>query len=95
MCDGRIEVMQGVNDAPLKYCPYCGLPVRRVISKASIKISKSVSAEQAARRGMTTFRRLEHGKYEKVAGEGPDMIVKTGDAKEIEAAKEDPANEVL
>jgi putative FmdB family regulatory protein len=95
MCDGRIEVLQGVNDSPLQYCPYCGLPVRRVISSASIRIAKPVSAEQAAKRGMTTFRRLEKGRYEKVAGEGPNLIVQTGDPRELEAAAEDPDNEIV
>ena len=95
MCEGRIEVIQGVKDPPLAYCPYCGLPVKRVISRANIQISKGVSPDLAARRGMTTFRKLETGRYEKVAGEGPAMIVRTGDKRELEAAAEDPNNEVL
>ena len=95
MCDGRIEVLQGINDPPLAYCPYCGLPVRRVISKASIKVAKGTAPDQAAKRGLTTFRKLEKGRYEKVAGEGPEMIMRTGDRRELEAAAEDPSNEVL
>lgn len=95
MCEGRIEVLQGVKDPPLDYCPYCGLPVRRTISKANIQVAKGVSPDLAARRGLTTFRKLETGKYEKVAGDGPGMIVRTSDPKEIEAATEDPDNEVV
>jgi putative FmdB family regulatory protein len=95
MCDGRIEVMQGINDAALEYCPYCGLPVRRVISRASIQIAKGLPPDAAAKRGFTTFRKLERGRYEKVAGEGPEMIVKTSDQQELEAAAKDPHNEIV
>jgi putative FmdB family regulatory protein len=95
MCEGRIEVIQGVNDPPLQYCPYCGLPVRKLISRANIQIGKVVSPDRAVRHGLTTFRKLETGRYEKVAGAGPGMIVRTGDRRELEAAAEDPSNEVL
>jgi putative FmdB family regulatory protein len=78
ICDGKVEVMQAVDDAPLEYCPTCGLEVRKVISKASIKIAPSVSPEKAAQRGFTTFRRLEKGKFEKIAGEGPEILESQG-----------------
>lgn len=68
MCEGRIEVIQGVRDKPFVHCPYCGLEVRRVISKASIAISKKKTPDQAAQRGFSTFRRASKGVWEKVAG---------------------------
>lgn len=74
MCDGRVAVIQGVNDEPLKYCPDCGLEVRRVISKASFKLSKG-NFDSAAKKGFTTFRKTEKGVYEKIAGEGVDGII--------------------
>src|SRR5687767_14437924 len=66
MCDGRVAVIQGKDEEPLQYCPHCGLEVRRVISKASFKMSKG-SFDDAAKRGFTTFKRSEKGVWEKVA----------------------------
>lgn len=68
MCEGRVEVIQGIDEPPYQYCPWCGLGVRRIISRASIQIKKNVDPESAAKRGFSTFRKLEKGKWEKVAG---------------------------
>lgn len=68
MCEGRVEVLQGIEESALAYCPYCGLGVRRVISRASIKVEKGMSAEAAAKKGFTTFRRAGKGTWERVAG---------------------------
>ena len=70
MCHGRVEVMQGINDAPLKNCPTCGLEVKRLISRPAFKIDNGVSADKAAEKGFSTFRKVGHGQYEKIAGEG-------------------------
>ena len=67
MCEGRVEVLQAIKDEALAYCPYCGMEVRRVISKASIKVVKVTDAEGAAKKGFTTFRRAGKGVWEKVA----------------------------
>ena len=67
MCEGRVEVLQGIEEGALEYCPYCGMGVRRVISKASIKVVKSTDPVAAAKRGFTTFRRAGKGVWEKVA----------------------------
>jgi putative FmdB family regulatory protein len=74
ICTGRVEALQGINDPALEFCPTCGMPVRRVISKASIAVGKSVDADKAAKKGFTTFRRAEKGVYEKIGGDGPEMI---------------------
>jgi putative FmdB family regulatory protein len=72
MCDGRIEVIQGINDDPCKLCPYCGMEVKRVVSRASINLKGAVDAEKAAKRGFSTFRRVGKGTWEKVAGPESD-----------------------
>jgi putative FmdB family regulatory protein len=75
MCDGRIAVIQGINEEPLQYCPHCGLDVRRVISKAQIKIAgEGPPPDKAGKKGFTTFRRAEKGVWEKIDGEGPDVM---------------------
>lgn len=75
LCEGVVEVMQGIEDEPLKYCPTCGLGVRRLISRAAFKIDSGVTAEKAASRGFATWKKSGKGTWEKVAGaEGPDVI---------------------
>jgi putative FmdB family regulatory protein len=74
LCNGRVEAMQGINEEPLKHCPTCGMDVRKVISRVSFSLNGRVSADKAAQKGFSTFRKLESGTYEKVAGEGPDIL---------------------
>ena len=91
MCPGRIEVIQGIKEDALTYCPQCGLEVRRVISRTSFKIGVEASHDRAARHGLTTFRRAEKGTWEKVAGPGVDVIQGTPeDMAQIEAEKGAP-----
>lgn len=68
MCQGRVEVLQAIDDEPLRFCPYCGLEVVRVISRASIQVRKGADPESAAKRGFTTFRRGGKGVWERIAG---------------------------
>lgn len=95
ICDGRTEAIQGINDAPLKFCPTCGLEVRRVISRASFQIQKGVAAEKAADKGFTTYKRAEKGKWEKVGGHGPDMIVGSKEDMAAVEAEKTPAKKVI
>jgi putative FmdB family regulatory protein len=87
MCEGRIEVIQGIEEDALKYCPQCGLDVKRVVSRASFKMQRQSGADKAAAKGFTTFKRAEEGKWEKVAGPGVDMIV--GSPEDMAKVKED------
>lgn len=86
MCDGRVDVIQGVDEEPLKYCPWCGLEVCRVISRASFSMRMGPNPQKAADRGFTTWKRSTAGVWEKVAGEGVDYMV--GSAEEIQAVKD-------
>jgi putative FmdB family regulatory protein len=91
ICNGRVEAIQAINDEPLKFCPTCGLEVRRVISRATFKLSTPAGPDRAAGKGLTTFRKVEKGKWEKVAGPGADMIVGTEeDTAAVEAEKKAP-----
>jgi putative FmdB family regulatory protein len=89
MCEGRVAVIQGVDEEALKFCPQCGLDVRRVISKASIKIAGKPTEDRASRKGFSTFRKSEAGVWEKTAGEGPDMIV--GSKEDVNAVEQEKA----
>lgn len=70
ICNGRIEVLQSVDDPACEYCPTCGLPVRRIVSKATLRMAADVTPGAAEAKGFTTYRRVEKGRWEKVAGEG-------------------------
>jgi len=74
MCEGRVEVLQAIDDPALEYCPHCGLDVRRVISRASIKVDKGITPEAAAKKGFSTYRRAGKGTWEKVAGPGEGSV---------------------
>lgn len=68
ICEGRVEVLQRVSDPPFTHCPYCGLPVRRIVSRPSVRVSKAVTPEKAAKLGFSTFRKAQKGVWEKIAG---------------------------
>jgi len=74
MCPGRFEALQSPEDDALEFCPSCGLPCRRVISRAQFKLSNAVSADDAAKKGFTTYKKAESGVWEKIAGEGNDIL---------------------
>lgn len=85
ICNGRVEFMQNVSEEPLEYCPTCGLEVQRVVSRASIQLRRGTTPEKAAKRGFTTFKRVEKGKWERISGEGPEMIL--GKQEDIDAVE--------
>lgn len=95
ICNGRTEVLQNISDEPLKYCPTCGLEVVRVVSRASFQLHRESNADKAAARGFTTFKRVEKGKWERVGGEGPDMIVGTKEDMEAVQAEKSPPKKVI
>ncbi|OWU64396.1 MAG: hypothetical protein CBB60_010015 [Armatimonadetes bacterium Cent15-Ar3] len=88
MCPNRIEVIQEIGADAYKFCPYCGLDVKKVVSSATFKIGVSTKEDDAAKKGFTTYKRAEKGVWEKAAGEGPDIITGTKeDLKAVEAEK--------
>jgi predicted nucleic acid-binding Zn ribbon protein len=91
MCEGRVDVIQGIREEALKYCPWCGLGVKRVVSRATIKLSETVQDDKAGKKGFTTFKRAEKGVWEKVSGAGPDVLAGTKEQiAQVEAEKKPP-----
>jgi putative FmdB family regulatory protein len=74
ICEGRVEVLQGLKEEPCQFCPTCGLAVRRVVSRASFELKRGVDPERASTRGFTTYKKAQKGTYEKIAGVGPDAF---------------------
>jgi putative FmdB family regulatory protein len=92
MCDGKLELLQNIHDEAYKYCPYCGLDIKKLVSKASFAIDKPSDFDHAASKGFTTYRKAEKGVWEKVGGEGADyMIGSEKDKQIIEEEKQKPA----
>lgn len=74
-CKDAFDVMQKLNDAPLKLCPECHNPVNRKISRPNLaRPAPSLSEKNIEKHGLTQFRKVEKGVYEKTAGKGPDFI---------------------
>lgn len=91
MCPNRISAIQAIGDAPLAFCPHCGMDVKKVVSRATFAVPKIANADRAGEKGLTTFRRVEKGKWERIGGPGVDMIVGTDeDMAAIEAEKTCP-----
>ena len=74
ICSNRFEVIQGIDEPTLAYCPTCGMPCKRVVSRVSFKLAACVNPDKAAKKGLTTWRRADKGRWEKVAGPGVDVI---------------------
>jgi len=76
MCNGRVDVIQSLADEPLKYCPHCGMDVKRVISQVTVKLAgEAPKMDKAGSKGFTTYKRAEKGVWERIDGVGPDAIV--------------------
>lgn len=81
----RFEWLQSVREEPLAFCPTCGLPVRRVVSRPGRPVLRGNPLRKAGEKGFTKFRRVGKGQWEKVYGPGVDAIV--GSQEDIEAVE--------
>ncbi len=65
LCRGGFESLQRMADDPLRVCPDCGAPVRRLISAPAVGGSQSGFDDRAKRAGFHKLQRLGKGEYEK------------------------------
>lgn len=92
ICENRFEVIQSIDDPPLEHCPTCGLKCRKLVSRAAFKLTRPSGADQAAKKGLSTFRKAGKGTWEKVAGPGVDIIQGTPEQiAQVESEKAQPA----
>ena len=82
ICPGRFDVLQEISEEAIKFCPQCGLPCHRIVSRTTFKVKTEASPESAAKKGFTTWRRTKVGQWEKVAGPGVDAIVSSEEDKQ-------------
>jgi putative FmdB family regulatory protein len=74
-CSGGFEVMQRMADARLTACPSCGQPCERRISRVALGGNWSLSEGKIRQSGLTQYKKVEQGVYEKTAGaSGPDHL---------------------
>ena len=69
-CDGLFEVQQRIADDKLTACPTCGQPVERRISAPRIGGKYSLSDSKLKEAGLTKYKKVGDGKYERTVGSG-------------------------
>ena len=47
LCKDKFEVLQGINDEPLKICPECGAKVNKLFSRPFILLKESLDFEDS------------------------------------------------
>jgi hypothetical protein len=80
----RFEILQSVHTPPLTKHPETGEPVERIISQPAApkvpggtrKLTPDLSDRNLEKMGFTKYKRTGSGdrKYEKVVGDGPDLV---------------------
>lgn len=76
LCCYGFERLERLTDPALTHCTACGQPLRRAVAAAAVVSGQAhvLREEQVAKHGFTKYRRVGTGRYEKVAGDGPDNI---------------------
>jgi putative FmdB family regulatory protein len=65
-CGGKFTLRRPFDAPPLKVCPACRKPVRKIISTFNSPVKlKPVSISDAKKAGFTVLKRLGKGEYEK------------------------------
>lgn len=74
------EVLQRIGEPSLTKHPETGQSVERLISAASVPrptggpIKGDISNRSLEKMGFTKYQKTDNGKYEKVLGDGPNLI---------------------
>jgi putative FmdB family regulatory protein len=56
ICNGHLEILQSIQDDPLKACPYCGLGICKVVSKVTFHSRKGdLTWERVSGEGVDTI----------------------------------------
>src|SRR5687768_11118659 len=76
------EILQRLGETPLTKHPETGEPVERIMSVTNApkppgdRIKGDISNKSLEKQGFTKYQKTATGKYEKVLGDGPDLIRK-------------------
>ncbi len=86
-CPGRFEARQWMKDKSLTECPKCHKPVRRLISRVSIRKVKGTSKLKEL--GMTRLVRRDKGVYE-IEGADSGVLDLSKEAEAMESKLNEP-----
>jgi putative FmdB family regulatory protein len=65
-CGGKFTLRRPLSAPPLKVCPCCRRPVRKIISTFNSPVKlKPLSITDAKKAGFTVLKRVNKGEYEK------------------------------
>lgn len=74
-CRGHFEVYQKMADEKLTQCPDCGQACERQISAVALGGKYSTSESAIAKTGLTQYKKVEKGVYERTVGNyGPEIL---------------------
>lgn len=66
VCGGRFALRRPLSAEPLKVCPLCKKPVRKLISAFnSPSLTKPTSISDAKKAGFTVLKKIGKGEYER------------------------------
>lgn len=65
-CRQGFEILQGIKESPLSYCPRCHAAVKRVFAPVSQGESKTAFDRRAKEKGFHKLKRVDKGTYEKL-----------------------------
>lgn len=66
ICGGKFTLRRPLTAAPLKQCPLCKKPVRRVFSSFNTPtLTRPLSVVDAKKAGFTVLKRVSKGEYER------------------------------
>ena len=66
VCGGKFTLRRPLSAPPLKVCPACKRPVRKIISSFSSPLKlKPLSVSDAKKAGFTVLKRVSKGEYER------------------------------
>ena len=74
------EILQRIGETSLTKHPETGEPVERIISTINgpmppgDRIKGDISNKHLEKQGFTKYQKTSTGKYEKILGDGPDLI---------------------
>ncbi len=75
-CQPGLVRLERMADPPITQCPDCEAPIQRVISAPNVQRGNShlLSPKNVQQAGMTQYKKIGRGVYEKTAGHGPSII---------------------
>lgn len=90
ICNNRLELLQRTTEEAITTCPFCGMEIRRVVSRAQFQMKVPTDPDRAAKRGFATYKRADEGTWELAAGEGPKEIRRRPGKKSEDDSPDEP-----